>query len=151
MIASRQALSGRRWLVPLLVASLLLNAFLVGLLATDMFRHQRRGDKPSVVQWELRRLADRLPPEARERITGELAPLSAGFDDRFQALRAQRENISRMAAALNPDRQAIDARLAEVRAEGERLQADVQRATYDALLRLPPEMRARLAEAPDRR
>lgn len=146
-----QVLSGRRWLIPLLAASLLLNAFLVGLLATDTFRHKRRGEGPRVVSWELRRLADRLPQEAIDRITADLAPVSAGFDDRFQALRAQRDAVSRLAAEPNPDRQAIDARLAEVRAEGERLQADVQRATYDALLRLPPEMRARLAEPRDRR
>jgi uncharacterized membrane protein len=146
-----QGLSGRRWPVLALIASLLLNAFLIGLLATDTFRHKRRGDGPRVVAWELRRLAGRLPPEALDRISADLAPVAEGFDERFRTLRARREAISRLAAEPNPDRQAIDAQLAEVRAEGERLQADVQRATYDALLRLAPEVRARLADPTERR
>lgn len=146
-----QTFSGRRWPILALIASFVLNAFLVGLFATDTFRHKRRGDEPRVVAWELRRLAGRLPPEALDRISAELAPVAEGFDERFRALRARREAVSRLAAAPNPDRQAIDGQLAEVRAEGERLQADVQRATYDALLRLPPEVRARLAEEPDRK
>jgi len=146
-----QSVSWRRWPILVLVLSLLLNAFLVGLLVTDTFRHKRRGDGPRVINWELRRLAGRLPPEALETIKADLAPVSEGFDERFKALREKREAISRMAAEPVPDRQAIDAQLAQMRAEGEQLQADVQRATYDALLRLAPKMRARLAEAPERR
>ena len=146
-----QGVSGRRWPIWALVASLLLNAFLAGMMLTDTFRQKRRGDGPRVVGWELRRLSDRLSEDALDRIRADLAPVSEGFDERFRALRARRETIGRMAAEPNPDRQAIDLELAEMRAEGERLQADVQRAVYDALLRLPPEARARLAEAPERR
>ena len=50
-----------------------------------------------------------------------------------------------MAAEPQPDRAAIDARLAALRAEAQALQEEVQRATYDALLKLPPETRAGLA------
>lgn len=139
----------RRWPILVLVASLLLNAFLVGMILTDTLRHNSRGEGPRVIGWELRRLARQLPPEALDRLRADLAPVSESFDERFQALRAQREAINRMAAEPDPDRPAIDAQLAEMRAGGERLQADVQRATYDALLRLPADMRARLADPPD--
>jgi hypothetical protein len=56
-----------------------------------------------------------------------------------------RDEVNRMAAEPQPDRAAIDARLAALRAEAQMLQGEVQRATFDALLKLPPETRAGLA------
>ena len=53
-----------------------------------------------------------------------------------------------LAAAPQPDRGAMDAKLMELRAETATTQEAVQRATYDALLSLPAEDRAQLAEAP---
>jgi hypothetical protein len=63
-------------------------------------------------------------------------------------LREIREEINRLAAEPRPDRAAIDERLAALRAEAEAMQAEVQRATFDAILKLPPEARASLAEQP---
>ena len=74
-----------------------------------------------------------------------LAPAAPALQTRFEALRASRDEINRMAAEPAPDRAAIDARLQALRAESEALQADIQKATYDALLKLPPETRANLA------
>jgi uncharacterized membrane protein len=140
------ALPRRRWPVLALVASLVLNGFLVGVVAVDWFSPHRRWEGPRVVGFELRRLERRLSPEAHRQVAAALEPLAPALDERFSALRAMRDDIYRMAAGPNPDRAAIDARLAEMRSQSEQLQADVQRATYDALLALPPEMRARLAE-----
>jgi Spy/CpxP family protein refolding chaperone len=53
-----------------------------------------------------------------------------------------------LAAAPSPDRAAIDAKLAELRAQSAGMQEAVQKATYDALLALPPDQRTRLSEAP---
>ena len=55
----------------------------------------------------------------------------------------------RLAAAPEPDRAAIDAKLAELRAESAAMQEAVQKATYDALLGLPADQRAHLADAPN--
>ena len=144
------ALSRRRWPVAALVASLVLNGFLIGMVAVDSFRQHRSREGPRVVGWELRRLEKRLSPEALEQVGDELNSQAAAFDERFTALRAMRDEIYGMAAEENPDRAAIDARLADMRSGSQALQADVQRATYDALLKLPPQARARLRERPDR-
>jgi Spy/CpxP family protein refolding chaperone len=69
----------------------------------------------------------------------------------LDVLRAKRQEVNRLAAAPEPDRAAIDVALAEVRREAEAMRAEVHRATFDALLALPPETRARLAEPPKQR
>ena len=63
-------------------------------------------------------------------------------------MRAIRAELMQLAAAPEPDRAAIDAKLVELRAETAAMQEAVQKATYDALLGLPAEDRAQLAEAP---
>ena len=66
-------------------------------------------------------------------------------------MRAIRAEVMRLAAAPEPDRAALDERLAALRAAAAAMQETVQKATYDALLALPPADRARLAEAPAKR
>jgi Spy/CpxP family protein refolding chaperone len=68
-----------------------------------------------------------------------------------ERLRQLRSELAALAAAGQPDRIAIDAQLAAIRAEVDAMQAEVQDATMDALLALPAEARARLAEGPDTR
>lgn len=144
----------RNWPVIALVASLLLNGFLVGLLAADALRsphrtHGSRGER--IASFELRRLADRLPEEARQQVEAELAPLAPDMEARLGRIRALRAEIGVLAAAPEPDRAAIDEKLVALRAEARAMQEAAQRATYDAVLALPPEMRARLAEPPQER
>jgi uncharacterized membrane protein len=141
-------LARRRWPAFALVASLLLNGFLIGMLVTDSFRSHRGPRGHRAVSWELRRVADRLPDEAVEQVRAELAALAPAVEARFERFGAIRREVNTLAAAPTPDRAAIDAKLAELRTEATAMQEEVQRATYDALLKLPPETRARLAEAP---
>ena len=63
-------------------------------------------------------------------------------------MRDIRAEIMRLAAAPEPDRAAIDERLAALRAAASRCRKSVQKATYDALFALPAEDRAHLAEEP---
>ena len=72
---------------------------------------------------------------------------SPDLQARIDRLRALRDEVNRMAAEPQPDRAAIDARLAALRAEAQALQGEVQKATFDALLKLPPETRAGLAQS----
>ncbi|MBA3516084.1 MAG: periplasmic heavy metal sensor [Rhizobiales bacterium] len=139
----------RRWPAIALVASLLLNGFLVGMIATEAFRPHggQRQHGPRALGFELRRLAERLPGEAVDRISAELQPLGVGLQSRLDRLRAIRQEINGLAAQPTPDRAAIDARLAALRTEAASMQEEVQRATFDALLKLPPDTRAGLAES----
>jgi len=140
-------LQGRRWPAVALVASLVLNGFLVGMVATDALRPHRgalTGDR--FARFELRRFDERLPKEAVERIAATLQPLGPQIDERLTKLRAIRAEIMRLAAAPQPDRAALDAKLAELRSESAAMQAAVQDATYDALIALPADQRAHLAE-----
>jgi uncharacterized membrane protein len=133
-----------QWPAAALVASLVLNGFLIGMWGVDAFRTHHRHDRwaPNFV---LRRLADRLPSEAVDQIAAELKPLDAGMKAHFERMRGIREEINRLAAEPNPDRAAIDQRLTDLRAEAAALQEEMQKATYDALLKLPPQTRAPLA------
>lgn len=137
----------RRWPAIALAASLVLNGFLIGALVADWLTPGRGFSGPRFAGFELRRLDDRLPQEAVERIAAELQPLGETMRERVARLRELRTEIMRLAAEPEPDRAAIDGRLAALRAEASSMQEEVQRTTYDALLRLPPEDRVRLAEA----
>lgn len=141
-------LARSRWPAVALVASLVLNGFLAGMILTDMLRPHRGWNGPRAIGFELRRVRDRLPKAAADHVAAELEPLGPLLEPRVERLRAIREEINRMAAAPAPDRAAIDARLAELRAESAAMQQDVQRATFDALLKLSPETRASLAGNP---
>ena len=138
----------QRWPALALVASLVLNGFLAGMIATDSLKPRRGFSPERAAGFELRRFDERLPQEAAEQVSSELKPLAEDLSRRIEALRAMREEIMRMAAAPAPDRAAIDDRLAALRTESAAMQEAVQRATYDAVLKLPPEQRTGLAEAP---
>lgn len=148
----RAPVAGRRWVVWLLAASLVLNAFFVGMLAIDTWqRRAAKPDGPRALTFELRRLAEGLSDESEEHIAAALEAIRLQVEERVERLRALRREILAEAARPEPDRAAIDARLEGLRAEIESLQEEVQRTTYDALLALPPEARADLpAAAPSR-
>jgi len=139
----------RRWPAVALVASLVLNGFLIGLLATDALRPQRgpfTGER--FARFELRRFDERLPQPAVDKVAAALKPLGPQIDERLATLSAIRAEIMRLAAEPTPDRAAIDTQLAALRAETAAMQEAVQRTTYDALLGLPAEERAQLADKP---
>jgi len=138
----------RRWPAVLLVASLILNGFLVGMLVVDYLKPHRGFSADRFARFELRRLDDHLPRAAVDKIAASLKPLEPQLDDRLQRLRVIRGELMRLAAAPEPDRAAIDAKLVELRAETAAMQETAQKATYDALLSLPAEDRAPLAEGP---
>jgi uncharacterized membrane protein len=144
------AFSRSRWAALALVASLVLNGFLLGMLVTGSLHRDHRRDGPRIGGFELRRLSERLPADAVDLVAAELQARRPAVDARIERLRAIREEVNALAAQPAPDRAAIDQRLAALRAEVSAMQEEVQRATYDALLKLPPEVRAGLARKPDR-
>jgi len=133
-----------------LAASLLINAFLLGAFVVDWLKPHRGFSGERFARFELRRFDDRLPREAADQVAKALDPLAVQVEERLKRVREIRSQIMRLAAAPNPDRAALDARLAELRAESAAMQETIQAATYDALLVLPPEDRARLADEPTR-
>jgi hypothetical protein len=141
----------RNWMALALTGSLVLNAFLVGMLVAESFRGHRDHRLPRYAGFELRRLADRLPADAVDRIAADLQALGPVMAAHLQRIRQTRAEIGRLVAAPQPDRAAIDARLAELRAESAAMQEAAQRATYDAVLALPADLRAGLAEDRGRR
>lgn len=146
----------RGWLWLALVASLALNSFFLGLALTDFGRDlfgKSGGDRQMrVVQTELRWLRGRLSPEAIATVQAALEPIQPEMRVRVDRLKALRADLDRQAAQPTPDRAAIDALLREIRLEVGAMQDTVQRTTFDALLALPAEARAPLAEPrPERR
>jgi hypothetical protein len=142
----------RRVLVAILVLSLAVNAFFLAKEVTDAVRHSGpRFGPPRALTAELRWMARRMPEEASERIQAALAPLRPDVEARLTRMRDLRREVERLAAAPQPDRAAIDERLEAIHREASTLQQMVEKTTYDALLELPPEMRAGLSEPPVRR
>jgi uncharacterized membrane protein len=138
----------RRWPALALVASLVLNGFLGGMILADWMKPHRGFTGERMAGFELRRFDERLSEQAVETIAAELRPLAPELDERIKRVRAIREEIMRLAAQPEPDGDAIDGRLAELRSEAAAMQEEVQRATYNALLRLSAGERAGLAHDP---
>ncbi len=142
--ATDRARRNRRWLVWGLTASLALNGLLIGSILAGLFAGptERRG-----MFWrETRVLSKNLPQAQVDSLRGSLRDMIPELRGDWRRLRELRREINRMAAEPQPDRAAIDARLAEIRQITSRMQADVQGRLFDELLALPPQMRARLAE-----
>ncbi len=152
MIDSIRRPSRSRWLAGGLVVSLAVNAFFVAAVATDMLRVKWGGGQDRearALRFELRWFDERLDREALGQVEAALAAARPDVIAHAERLRQLRSELGALAAAGEPDRAAIDAQLAAIRAEVDAMQAEIQDATMDALLALPVEARARLAEGPD--
>jgi uncharacterized membrane protein len=139
-----------RWLAGALVVSLALNAFFAAAIATDMLRVKwgSRDREARALRFELRWFDERLDAAALGQVEAALAAARPNVIAHTDRLRQLRSELAALAAVAEPDRAAIDAQLAAIRAEVDAMQAKVQDATIDAILALPAAARARLAEAP---
>jgi uncharacterized membrane protein len=148
-IALRPAHRRRRWPMAALVLSLAVNAFFIGATATDFlrFRGISDGEGPRALRFELRWLEGQLPRAGFEQVEAAAGAIRPNAEAHIEKLKQLRQGLGELVAAPTPDRAAIDARLAEIRAELQAMQTEVQKAVVDSLLTLPPEMRAKLAEA----
>ncbi len=138
----------RRTLVIALVASVVVNAFFLGAAATDLIRpnfHHHHGE-PHIVQFQLRWLAGRLPEKGIDRVAAALHDVRGQAKAHLDKLRDLRQQLGELAAQPNPDRAAIDQHLADIRGQLDQMLAEVQKASMDALLALPADMRAGLAK-----
>lgn len=131
-----------RWVT---VLSLTLNLFFVGLAiglaAVHMPAGGDDGERRSGLYFELRGYADSLSDEHRETIREQLALVRPEVDELRDRLRELRLEIADLVVEPEPDREAIDVRLAEIRALTNGLQELIQRQGFDALLALPPDVR----------
>jgi uncharacterized membrane protein len=132
----------RRWLIAGLVLSLVLNAFFIGVTATDLLRPHRASGP---LRFELRWLEDKLPADGFAKVEAAVGAIRPAVVAHVERLKQMRQSLGVLAAAPQPDRAAIDARLAEIRAELNQMNSEGQVAAMDALLALPPDMRAKLA------
>jgi uncharacterized membrane protein len=142
----------RRWLIGGLIASLVLNAFLAGAIASDLvhFRWPMRDRGPPQLRFELAWLKGRLPPDAMDKVEAAVAAAKPETVAHIEKLRGLRRELGALIAVAEPDRAAIDAKLGEIRTELGAMQEGVQRASTDALLALPKETRAELTKEPPR-
>jgi uncharacterized membrane protein len=142
--ATGRALGSRRWLLWGLMASLALNGFLIGAVASGYFSGspERRG----MLYMETRAIGLNLSEAEAEALRGSVRELIPELRNDWRRLRELRREINTLAAAPEPDRTAIDARLAEVRDITRAMQESVQSRVFDEVLALPPEARARATE-----
>jgi hypothetical protein len=135
--------NGGRWLLYGLLASLLVNAFLIGLAATDLFRPNHVGGP---LRFELRWLQGKLPADGFARVVAAVEGIEPKVQAHIDRLKEMRRQVGELAAVAQPDRAEIDRKLADIRAELGAMTAEGQGTVADALLALPPNMRAGLAE-----
>jgi uncharacterized membrane protein len=139
----------RSWSVVALVGSLVLNAFFIGVAATHVL-HQRgdfEGERLHPLRFELRWLAGRLSPAGVEHVETAVGGLLTSAAAHIDKMRELRRGLGGLVAQPNPDRAAIEARLAEIRSELQAMQTEVQEGVVNALLTLPADERAKLTEA----
>jgi uncharacterized membrane protein len=134
----------RRWLLYGLVLSLALNAFFIGAAATDLLRPHHKGGP---LRYELKWLQGKLPADGLAKVHAALDAISPKVEQHVARLNELRLALGALAAQPQPDRAAIDQRLAEIRAELNTMVTEGQVAATDALLALPPETRAKLADS----
>ena len=151
-----------RWLLLALVASLAVNAFFLGALATDWLDLGWGGKGGRGLNFELRRgelelAADHFKPDrvlralalqdaAMDKVVAAVDAARPAAERHFDRLKELRGQLGALAAAPAPDRAAIDGQLVEIRAEIDRMLTELQRTSMDALLALPADMRAKLVE-----
>lgn len=134
----------RRLVMWALAASLALNGFLIGAIATGQFAGDR--ERRGMMHFETRIIGENLPAEERDAIRESLREMVPELREDWRRLRQLRREINDLAAAPDPERDAIDARLVEIRDITRAMQARVQGRVFDEVLALPPETRARLSE-----
>jgi uncharacterized membrane protein len=137
---------GVPWLFVGLAASLALNAFFIGAIATDVFRFSAAEKRH--VNFELRWLEERLAPEDFAIVAAAVGAARPDAERHFTRLRSLRQELGILAAAPDPDRTAIDAKLVEIRAEQSAMVAGLQATVVDSLLGLSGPARAALVEDP---
>jgi len=137
---TRLLLNRRTTLRILLVGSLLLNAFLIGtLLVWQMLpAKEQRG----LLSIEVGRVVEALPERSREEVRQAVEEIMPELRQRWSILRGLRADINALVAEDEPDRTAIDAHLAEIRAISTEIQAIVQNQVFDSVLALPPSERS---------
>ena len=133
----------RHWVFYGLLASLVLNAFLLGFAATEFFRI---GKVTGPLRFELRWLEGRLPDADFARVQTAADGLRPQVQAHIDRMRTMRVELGTLVAAPRPDKAAIDQKLADIRAEQVAMIKEGQDGIAAALLSLPPESRARLAE-----
>lgn len=138
----------RRWLLYGLLASLIVNAFLIGLAVTDFFRPQHVGGP---LRFELRWLQAKLPADAFAGVQAAVNAIEPKVQAHIDRIREMRQSLAGLAAAPQADRAAVDKKLADIRAELDAMTAEGQAAVADALLALPADTRAKLVENPSSR
>lgn len=131
------------WLFLALAASLAVNAFFLGAIATDALRLSYAAKRP--LSFELRWLEERLSAEDFATVVAAVEANRPAAESHFVRLRALRHELGVLAAAPLPDRQAIDAKLEEIRDEQRTMVSGLQATIVDALVVLPPEARQSLA------
>ena len=137
----------RGWTRLLLVASLVLNLFLVGLLAGGRLAHGPIGGfNPAAGPGFVPHLVRSLPPAARDLAQERFADRRTEIRRQVVELRRQHRAIYRALTAERFDRAALEAALAEMRGQVADLQASIHRAMVEVADQLDAEDRRQMAE-----
>jgi uncharacterized membrane protein len=139
----------RRWLGVALIVSLAVNAFFIGAAATDVFNTRHGGHHDKRLRFELRWLAGRLPDDEMAKVEKAVAADLPEAERHVARLGELRTGLGKLLADPDPDRAAIDAQLAAIRAELDVMVAETQKTTIDSLLTLPAGTRAGLGAPGD--
>jgi uncharacterized membrane protein len=135
----------RRWLVPAIALSALLNVFLIGVIAGHVYAGRGAPDRGAVVPSSRVRA---LPPDQRKAFWAAMAPERAAVAAARAAQLAARRALETEIAAPVFDRARVGAAFAALRDAGVVVQAHANAALVDALATLPPAARASLVTRP---
>lgn len=138
----------RSWL---LIASLAVNLFLVGLMAGHRFSPPPIPDSvPGTVFGDLRRMADVLPADTRREIRDLFESHRPEIFSGLRGIRSARDDIREILRTEPYDPEALNAAFAVLRQRTDQVQSIVHGALVDVAGRLGPDERLSIVRTPDR-
>jgi uncharacterized membrane protein len=134
----------KKWVGPLLTASIIVNVFLAGFVVARLgapdTRSEGNGEAP-VIQMSLRSLPQDMPREVRERLEDEIGDRQADLDDAYRELQRARARAFTLLSEDDFDRERIEDAFQQLRQQQEQLQQQMNQAMIDAARRMSAESR----------
>ncbi|MEQ9144407.1 MAG: periplasmic heavy metal sensor [Parvibaculaceae bacterium] len=141
------AAPARRWLGPVLLVSLVLNLFLIGLFVAGMiYRHGPGGPVHAMLAMQNSIVAQHLSEEERNAFRAAMRPRMRDMRPFFEGVRDARRGVSEAVAAEPYDPDAVRSAFTELRRALMAVGEHSQNAMIEVFADLPPETRARIAE-----
>ena len=139
-------MSRQRILNVTLVVSLLANAFFIGYAATRLLDNPADRSRGGILHAVGARMTKNLDDDARQQVSVALDELKPAYSEILDKRRDNYRQLRSLLAEPQVDREAVDGVIANLRNQSSELVFEVHDRAIDAIVALPAEKRAELAD-----